>query len=190
MNTTKWTKGIKSPNPAGRPKKGDSIAEQVRGAMRGAPRQRIIKRVVKLAEGGNLEATKLLWAYGYGPPPREPLVAIDLRGQGQPTEPSGDLSRLSLEELVSLRHLLAKSQGIVEPVPQLLPAPPVAADVAEIIERQPQPESAAEVTAEPEPEPEPEQAKVICIDTAPDLTRGLSRRGLMGDMDYLEDRFL
>jgi len=124
MTEHRWKPG-QSGNPKGRPKRGEGLADQLRGAMRGQPRQRIIRKIVKLAEGGNLDAIKLVWAYAFGPPPREPLVAIQQNFGERP-----DLSRLSMDELRQLHHIVARAAGKeAEPEPPLLePAASVTVD--------------------------------------------------------------
>jgi hypothetical protein len=167
LNSHRWQKG-QSGNPKGRPKRGESLAEQVRSALRGAPRQRIIRKVVKLAEGGNLEATKLLWAYGYGPPPREPLVALQ---QNVQLDSRRDLSRLSVEELLKLRELVAKTEGsLVEepkPTPLLLPAPVITVQPEPVqteTTTTPESESAEETTTIPESTETTVHINVVPID--------------------------
>ena len=116
----KWTKGTCG-NPSGRPKKGHSIAEQLRAALHGAPRGRIIRKLISQSESGILEATKLVLAYAIGPPPREPLVNIDLRREA---EPRADLHRLTVAQLEELAHLTSIAEGIIPPEPPAAPCPP------------------------------------------------------------------
>jgi hypothetical protein len=152
-----FQKGV-SGNPKGRPKKGHSIAEQLRRAVNGPQRRKIIRQLMKKAAAGDLDCIRLVLAYTIGPPPREPLVALQQNFEIESTKP--DFSRLSVPELLQLKTLMEKAHGI-EPEPRHLPPP--------VIPVQPEPEPPAEETI-PEPleskpaEEESEGLAVVPID--------------------------
>lgn len=68
----KWIQG-QSGNPAGRPKKGESLADALRervGKDEGRALEAIADRLVKMAAEGNIAAIKLVFERVDGPPPK------------------------------------------------------------------------------------------------------------------------
>ncbi|MFB3778333.1 MAG: DUF5681 domain-containing protein [Bryobacteraceae bacterium] len=120
IKDTRWKKGCPRSNPRGRPRKGHSIADQLRAAASGPARKRLVRSLIEKAENGNLRAIELLFAYLLGKPQGEPLVHIDMRQQD--SQHTLDLTKLSDADL-ELLHQIVQRANPNNPLPPPTPAP-------------------------------------------------------------------
>lgn len=150
-----FVKGI-CPNPSGgRSKSGSSLAEQLREALDGGPRRKIIGQLVKMAKEGDLDAIKLLVAWGAGSPPKEPVVTPAPAEAAEANQP--DLNKLSVDDRRAYLFLIRKALGlpVVEPKPAA--PPPQRADfVSEVLESR-----LIAAPANPKPQPVPVTVPVV-----------------------------
>jgi hypothetical protein len=73
-----WPKGV-SGNPKGRPPKGHSITEMIMSMMDEKPeiKRGIGEKIIQLANNGDVQAIKMLWAYIDGEPIRKQVIDSD-----------------------------------------------------------------------------------------------------------------
>lgn len=102
---TTWTKGMKSPNPGGRPKTLSTFRDQCRDQAPAA----LATLEAALKEGGPVavSAAKVLLAYAYGNPPS----AQEDRDAGQPPTWGGR----RIEEILTEEELINLARQPLEP---------------------------------------------------------------------------